>query len=261
MRLLVMSDIHLEFGPYDIPGNLEFDVGIFAGDTGQPVTGSVSWLADQHSGPVQGKPVVCVSGNHEYYGCYDLPTSRQEGRELAAQRGIHLLDPGAVVIEGVRLIGATLWTNFRLIGNPLVARRAAGREMNDYRRIRLVEQGKRRLLRPDDTEALHRQDVAFIEAHLAQGFEGPTVVVTHHAPHPNSVDTMYGTDPLSAAFASDLTEIIMKYQPALWIHGHDHRQHDYYVGATRVIANPAGYPTRSGGRENRLFNPRLVIEV
>ncbi|CAD5295083.1 Predicted phosphoesterase [Bosea sp. 62] len=260
MRLLVLSDLHLEFENFGFPGNLPFDVAIFAGDTWQPVSNTVAWLAEQRNGPLQGKPVVVVPGNHEYYGCRDMMASRQEGRVLADQLGIHLLDPGSVVIAGVRFIGATLWTNFGLLGNPIVAKRAAEHGMNDYRRIGIVVDGKRRRLRPSDTQALHRQDVAFIEATLAQDFANATVIVTHHAPHPNSVDTLYGSDPLSAAYASDLTELLMKYQPNLWIHGHDHRHHNYWVGGTQVIANPAGYHT-VGGYENRLFDPCFIVDV
>ncbi len=42
----------------------------------------------------------------------------------------------------------------------------------------------------------------------------------------------------------------------LWIHGHTHATADYYVGGTRVIANPHGY-----GLENRDFDPTLIVEV
>lgn len=39
MRLLVLSDIHLEFGPFSLPEDLgEFDVAVFAGDIGRPIT-------------------------------------------------------------------------------------------------------------------------------------------------------------------------------------------------------------------------------
>jgi Icc-related predicted phosphoesterase len=259
MRLLVMSDLHLEFESYDLPGDLDFDVAIFAGDTWKPVNNTITWLSTQQNGALRGKPIVVVNGNHEYYG-YELTSVRTEGRKLAAEKGIHLLDPGTVVIDGVRFIGATLWTDFALLGKQIAAKQYAQRRMNDYRRISILHGEKRHLLRPQDTLALHRQDRNFIEARLARDFEGPTVVVTHHAPHRNSVAPEFQRDPLSPAFASDLAGIIMQYQPALWVHGHDHRHHDYLVGSTRIVANPAGYPL-SDGRENVKFDPHFIVEL
>ena len=41
-----------------------------------------------------------------------------------------------------------------------------------------------------------------------------------------------------------------------WFHGHVHNSCDYFIGSTRVIANPHGY-----GRENRNFDPCLVVEI
>ena len=49
-------------------------------------------------------------------------------------------------------------------------------------------------------------------------------------------------DPLSPSFASNLTDLIERTRPALWIHGHTHHPVDYQVGATRVLSNQWGYP-------------------
>lgn len=260
MRLLVMSDIHLEIEKdFELPNDLDFDVAVFAGDISTLVTGTIQWLSTQREGPLQGKPVVAVCGNHEFYG-HELTTAREEGRKRAAELSIHLLDPGVVVISGVRFVGSTLWTDFDLYSNPIAAKREALREMNDYRRISIVHGEDRHRLRPNDTLNLHRQDRAFIEAALAEEFNGPTVVVSHHAPHRNSVDSEFLTDPLSPAYASNLTAMITTYQPSLWIHGHDHRHHDYQIGSTRIVANPAGYPMRYG-RENVKFDPYFIVQI
>jgi Icc-related predicted phosphoesterase len=260
MRLLVISDLHLEFQTFELPTDLEFDVAIFAGDIWKPLDRSVTWLWLQRSECLQDKPIIYVAGNHEFYG-FEINSSREDGRKLAGHRGIHLLDPGSIVIDRVRFVGGTLWSDFELLGHPIAARRAALRGMNDYSRIEIEKDGKRRTLRPPDTQRLHYEDRAFIEANLAESFQGPTVVVTHHAPSPGSIPQRFQGDELSPCFASDLTEIIEQYQPALWIHGHDHAHHDYRVGNTRILANPAGYPTPDGRRENIHFDPRLIVEI
>ena len=110
--------------------------------------------------------------------------------------------------------------------------------------------------RPQEALLLHRRSVAFIAAELAKPFAGPTVVVTHHAPHMGSVHPRYESDLLSAAYVSDLGEIFDAGQPALWVHGHVHSSFDYRVGDTRVLCNPHGY-----GSENLGFDPALVVEV
>ncbi len=259
MRVLVISDLHLEFDHFDLPNDLRFDVAIFAGDIWRPISNSIRWLTVQRDGPLQGKPIIVVPGNHEFYGC-ELAASRAEGRELADGAGIHLLDPGTVTIDGVRFVGATLWTDYDLYGRSDASRRVAARAMNDHKRILLAENGQIRRFTPDDALALHVADRAFIEATLSQPFVGPTVVITHHAPHPGSIPPQYRGDPLTPAFTSDLSSLITRYRPDIWIHGHDHYQHDYVVGSTRVVANPAGYP-RINGRENKSFDPYFTIVV
>lgn len=65
---------------------------------------------------------------------------------------------------------------------------------------------------------------------------------THHAPSPRSLPHNYGQGILSAAYASNLDLLVANPQVKLWIHGHIHAQHDYYIGNTRVVCNPRGYP-------------------
>lgn len=40
---------------------------------------------------------------------------------------------------------------------------------------------------------------------------------------------------LTTGFASNLEDLIIKYQPELWIHGHVHDAVDYSLGKTRLI--------------------------
>lgn len=69
MRLLIISDLHLEFGLYEfVDGLPKFDAAVFAGDIGRPIKEAVLWLADQiKHGPLKDRPVIYVAGNHEFY--------------------------------------------------------------------------------------------------------------------------------------------------------------------------------------------------
>lgn len=262
MRLLVISDLHLEFAPWRLPDDLpDFDVAVFAGDIDKPLTGSLMWLDyEMKNGPLKGKEVVLVPGNHEFYR-ENMTRQLAWGRDRAREIGVHLLAPGCLVLGDVRFVGATLWTDYALLGDARAGRQAAGRSMNDHRLIAIDDESGDHIFTTADAMRLHQEDLAFLTARMEEPFDGQTVVITHHAPHPGSVQPKYRGSALSPAFASDLTEVIERYEPALWIHGHDHGSHDYTVGSTRILSNQAGYPTIGEKRENPTFDPRLVVEV
>lgn len=263
MRLLVMSDLHLEFGPFQFSAPLpEFDVAVFAGDIAKPVTGAIEWMQSQRQdgGPLKGRPIVYVPGNHEFYGS-EMKSALAAGSKAAELADIHLLARRSTVFDGVRFIGCTLWTDYRLLGTPKPSMIFAGQELNDHRLIRYREEsGHYSRFMPWHAAAEHRLDLAFIRGELGKAHQGPTVVVTHHAPHPQSIQPRHHGSALSPAFVSDLSALIEEYQPELWIHGHDHGSHDYRVGNTRVFSNQAGYPNLMA-RENRGFDPRCVITI
>lgn len=263
MRLLVISDVHLEFGPFAFAESMpDFDVAVFAGDMHQPIVAALNWMAEQRKvGPLRGREIVYVAGNHEFYKS-EMKCSVAAGCELADEVGIHLLHRRTVVIGQVRFIGCTLWTDYRLLGTPKPSMVFAGQELNDHRLIRYREEsGHYSRFMPWHAAAEHRLDLAFVRSELAVPHDGPTVVVTHHAPHPKSIQPRHQGSALSPAFVSDLSAMIEDYQPDLWIHGHDHGSHDYKVGRTRVLANQAGYPNLHGDRENPWFDPICVVEL
>ena len=93
-------------------------------------------------------------------------------------------------------------------------------------------------------------------------FAGPTVVITHHGPHWESVHPKYrtGTSLLTAAFVSDLAALMGK--ALLWVHGHVHDSFDYEINGTRVVANPRGYPDRrTSAFENPEFKANICQQV
>jgi predicted phosphodiesterase len=244
MRLHILSDLHLEADPAFRPPDTGADLLILDGDIAPGTDGLAAFAS--HPGPV-----IYVPGNHEYYHS-DLTTAGAYLRRYAAATGIHFLDCGELVWDGVRFLGATLWTNFELYGIQTIddAYAHAARQILDFHRI----MHRDRLLIPADTVDFHRDAVAWLAASLNQPFAGPTVVITHHAPHPASIHPRWANNPVNPAFVSDLTPLMGK--ACLWIHGHTHDSFDYEVAGTRVVCNPKGYRN-----ENRLFQPDLVIEV
>src|SRR5688572_32931969 len=107
MKLNVLSDLHLSLGPLAIPEN-DADVVVLAGDVARPKE-AIAWASGV------AKPVLYVPGNHEFYGG-SIAGTVAELKRLSAGSGIRVLANDEVVIEGVRFLGTTLWTDFMLFG-------------------------------------------------------------------------------------------------------------------------------------------------
>lgn len=294
MRLLLLSDLHLEHGiSLTVPPCVEYDVVVLAGDIQSPGSCGVRWAAREST--FGGKPVIYVPGNHEFYG-REMGSELEEMREAANGTNVHVLNRDVVTIEGVRFLGATLWTDFALpIANesePIdysevvdVARAlsTANHHVMDFRAIQLADPSipgrrgepvKRRQLRAEDTLYMHHVDRDWLRRELEVGHAGPSVVVTHHAPHRRSVAKRHRSDWVTAAFVSNLPEIFFQGEsmwvngrthtvggPAVWVHGHTHTSFDYEVDGCRVVANPRGYRLRNVAWENEQFNPGLIVDV
>ncbi len=244
LRLHILSDLHLERDPDFRPLPVAADMLILAGD----ITSGTGGLAafSRHS-----TSVIYVPGNHEYYDA-DYTTMRPELRAAAARYGIYLLDRDELEFAGVRFLGATLWTDFRLYGEDRLPA-AVGHALKRVVDFRTIQIDGRPLV-PQDTIAFNAEALQWLAERLDTRFRGPTVVVTHHAPHPLSVHPRWRDNPVNPAFVSDFSRLMGK--AALWIHGHTHDSFDYQVDGTRVVCNPKGY-----GAENKAFQPGLVVTV
>lgn len=259
LRLLILSDLHLEVwrdqAPLMAAQTVHPDAVILAGDIDTGTRG-VAW-ADT---TFPGIPVIYVHGNHEAYGqsLDELQLALEEASQKT--RHVHFLQMRELRLGKVRFLGCTLWTDFRLFGDGQYAHAisACGEAMTDYQRIRLASQGYRKL-HPIDTERLHFQHRRWLKERLAEPFDGRTVVVTHMAPSVRSVTEKYANDPVSAAYASQLDELVE--QADFWVHGHMHASLDYQLGSCRVLCNPMGYKNRIGQAENREFDASLVLDI
>lgn len=255
-RLRVLSDLHLEFRALHLEPRGE-DILILAGDVHRGLHG-LTWAHDyalRHR-----VKVAYVAGNHEYYHTDLLDTLPLQVRFTACSFGdVTFFDnQTAIISPGVRFIGATLWTDYRLGDlDPLEQQGAKLLAAANLRDHELIWNGERKFT-PDDAARRHAASVTYLRTALAVPFAGKTVVITHHLPSARSIAPRYADDALNPAFASDLDELVQTSGAALWVHGHTHDSADYHLGATRVLCNPRGYYPHE---LNPDFDVDLVVEI
>ncbi len=238
MKIRILSDLHLEFGPLNLNEKDE-DVVVLAGDI---VIGAAYKVAKRFPN----KTVIIINGNHEYYGRkYEevLAKCQEQNKKTG---NVFFLENGTVEIKGVVFAGATLWSD---AGNNPVDHIYYRKAMNDYAIITY----KGRKLGPEDTTKLHRETVLWL-----QTLKHVDVVVTHYLPSFKSISPQFTNSLLNPLFATNLDPLIKTLNPKLWIHGHTHDSLDYFIGNTRIVCNPRGYYPND---LNNKFNPELVIEI
>jgi predicted phosphodiesterase len=250
VRLHVLSDLHLEHAPFAVP-EVDADVVVLAGDVA-PGSAGIEWMRRY----LEGRPILYVAGNHEFYG-HDLPGLTSRLRDAARGSAINVLENDAVVINGVRFLGCSLWTDFEFAGaeNRANTMRVCERLVNDYKQIRASDPD--RPLRAQDTRDLHVASRAWLATALAAPHDGPTVVITHHAPLVRQRPENPVLAAVGGAFASDLSGLMDGELAGLWIFGHIHRVVDTEVNGTRVLSNQRGYPHEPVAG----FDPGLVVEL
>lgn len=301
-RLHVLSDLHLETGLSHLEGYTlpDCDIVVAAGDIHADPEAAVKWLA------ALGKPTVYVLGNHELWRQHDpspvppLPDfvdSIALAREAAQGTEVHVLENDSVVLSGVRFLGTTLWADFgqgrlynavksmnggwRLRNYAAVGAQSfygdpANKKIVDAIQRDDPESIERGAFHPRIAHVLHERALAFLNKTLSEDFSGRTVVVTHMAPHYDSLvraglnarflDRVHWFEPERdaplhrvAEYASDLTGLLRwnAWRIDLWVHGHIHAPLDYAVRGVRVVCNPAGYEFWSvaGFRTDMLVQP------
>lgn len=290
MKIQLFSDLHNEFyrkgtrTDFHIKIHPQADVIVLAGDIDVGIHG----LRFAYTTALENdKPVIFIPGNHEYYTHnYDeLSKKFAEG----SRTGVKVLHNSEVIIDDVRFVGGTLWTDFALYenSNRMPSREEAITEgdhrLNDFRIISVNDPSTgSKHCRFSAKRSAEEHDITrtFINKVLDTPFDGKTVVCTHHAPSVKSIHSRFA--PMdgvldsyvripgenndwkaNGAFASNLTSLIVKAD--VWVHGHVHNSFEYQIDKCRVYANPRGYPIRDKngepGYENREYNPALLIEV
>ena len=281
MKIQLLSDLHLEVHPQFVPEPApDADLLVLAGDIGSyqndsQVAGDNFGLERFSPLPQWGSwptPVVFVPGNHEY-DMQDFDAAHDRLRRTCDRLGLLWLERETLVLDRVRFVGTTLWSDFDALADHeqctdltrrLRLRQKAFRAANFY----LAKTGTTRAGTPWLAEPMREQALvcmAWLEDALARPFDGPTVAITHFAPSLRSADPRYGLAPGTAGFCNALDHLLPR--ATLWLHGHLHAPSDYTVQGQqadgtpwqcRVVANPLGYARKN---EQAFFRPQCCITL
>ena len=169
MKIHIVSDLHIETQKKNLPCT-DADLSIFAGDIGPGIKG-VNFVGE-HAFFTK-KPVIYVAGNHEFYR-YEMNEIRKNISAWSSDdlnfNQFHFLDNSSCVIEGVRIIGCTLWTNFELFGKDRrdECLQVAEKSLNDF--LYIFKDGKK--FTPALSLQLHQESIEWLEAKLNEPFNG-----------------------------------------------------------------------------------------
>ncbi len=254
MKIRVISDLHLEFNEdyFSLSPIPDVDCLIVAGDLHTDPHKAIEWLVKNKE-----KNTIFVAGNHEFYS-KNKNTMEEIYETLKTEcykNGIIFLQNEVAIINNVKFMGCTLWTDYMLDYDPLLSKAIANNFMNDFIHI-LSNKSKHysKTITPEIIVEEFDKSKTFLESELNKDFSGKKVVITHHLPSRKSIAKKYLNSQLNPAFGSNLDYLFENVD--IWIHGHTHTNTNYISNNTRVICNPRGY-----GTENPEFNEKGIINV
>jgi Icc-related predicted phosphoesterase len=265
MKIQYISDLHLEF-----PQHLDFykknpiipsaDYLCIAGDFAYLEPNSmwksssdcfkpeVNEFLDYFS--KNWKEVFIVPGNHEYYFGYPL---KELPRSLNIRSNVTLLNNDAKLIHtddpeyDLYVLGGTMWSyiqsnEFSKVKNS----------MNDYNYIVYIQKSEysNMLFTPGLCIDEHKKFESFLSSNLDfmpytikynKAKKLKVVICTHHAPHKKCIHNTYQDSGINSAYFTDMSNIIEKYKPNVWIYGHTHAVNDFNLFDTQIVENSIGY--------------------
>lgn len=254
MKIQYCSDLHLEFSQNrnflrNNPLVVDGDILILAGDI---VPFSEMYKHNDFFDYCSSnfKTTYWIPGNHEYY--YS-DASEKSGRFINSIRdNVLLLNNTAVIIEDVKIIFTSLWTNI----SPLHQWQIHS-GMSDFAVIRYFGKG----FSIENYNQFHQESLFFLESELAKNDNAKTVVVTHHVPTFMNYPEQYKGSLLNEGFAVELFDLIEKYQPDFWVYGHSHGNvEDFTIGKTIMITNQLGY-VKHNEHSHFVNNKNIYISV
>jgi Icc-related predicted phosphoesterase len=235
MKIQYCSDLHLEFtlNTYFLHSNKiipKADYLILAGDI-YPFSKSTDKVIFFDYLSENFNEVYWLAGNHEYY--YSDIVRFHKFKKNKIRSNVHIVDNEVKSINGVNFIFSTLWSKISPNNELHIKSR-----VSDFFTISIDGEA----FRPKHFNQLHDESLGFITDELSKRKSEKNVVITHHVPTLLNYPAAYKASLINEAFAVELHDLIVKYQPEVWVYGHSHvNTPEFTIGKTKLLTNQLGY--------------------
>ena len=181
------------------------------------------------------KSVFFVAGNWEFRTGEGMTDTKKMIESICKENDIEFLDRKSIVINGIKIIGTTLWSYININDDLIV--NSCYQYITDFRNIPMTIR---------ERNEIFRQDVEFIYDEVKNSEGCPIVLITHYAPREECVNPNYTNSYVIFSFYTDLTYIIDELpEKSVWIYGHTHYNNDFHINGKRLLTNQYGYEQRS----------------
>lgn len=251
LRIFGVSDLHSEFySKYEAAEAVESvilkikqnretlpdaDVLVLAGDIGDPFNQRDTYAALLKEFKKTYQHVVLVAGNHEHYKTknFDLSLTHRAIKEMCDESGVIFLEKDSVIIQRVKFIGTTLWSEAN--AHAFFSINDHGRVFNDVSQYNQEFKNCFTWLR-DELSKSSDSDLY-----------DDCVVVTHHLPsHELCHERFKNYDSLNTAFYTNILDELNVKNVRYWFCGHTHEAMVKTLqgkdGEVTIVVNPLGYP-------------------
>jgi predicted phosphohydrolase len=249
-QLYYISDTHLEHtecGKRTIP--LTSPASTDRPGTAMALLGDIGWIHEDTYWELVGQCsalygyVFIVLGNHEYYRqcIQEFPTLFRNELHKHCFPNVFFLENGTVEFDNVILWGSTLWTR------PTWE---AFQSSNDVQCIRDKSVPKPHRLSIGTVYAAHHRAVQSLQKELTKSGK-PYIVLTHHAPLPQSNGELYRHSSLASIYVNfQLESLFTSPSPTptpilAWLYGHTHQNMTFTFNGVYVGTNAFGYPNET----------------
>lgn len=274
MKIGLISDLHIEYykgRPRKLIKEIDndYDVMFLAGDIAKynEITSVIARTIPKKKG--RSLKIFYVAGNHEYYranksvikcNAHIRHSINYYNEKNENNHRVYFMNNNCerITINGnqIRVIGATLWTNFGLYNNQKEYL-LDNTPFNDYN---FISGHNSYLLTKNEKLNYFNQSIKYFKNKLDKPFNGKTFVLTHHLPSMKVVDKRYEGIQSNVEFASNL-DYLFGSNLDYWMFGHTHSSSNINVRGTQLLCNPMGHGQLLDKMENTFFNPNFVVNL
>lgn len=238
MKILLVSDNHCEFSKeVYIPTKLQyqdFDVCVLAGDF-DTYEGIAKGSLEKFCKILHPKPVIYITGNHEYYSKYSFEYINEQLIYISSKiDNLHYLNNDHITLNGYNFFGGTMWsplhpTNPVIVGNDTIIK-IKGSLMDSSKMISLYNNFYNKITCFFDN---HKDEKNIVISHFVPLLE----LNNKNFPILNNYDEI-----VLHYFNVDLKHFILEQQPLAWFYGHNHYSDSINVNKTLVASSQVCYP-------------------